>query len=167
MQRLTFDARIQSNTITVANGLAADGILVNNAGGGTINSLVSGNTIDYAGTQRAIALQGGQDGSSDLHTTITNNNIDIKLDGAGDALNAIFAQSQVADPSGARSFLCADIGGAWAWPTRSRTPSAGASRAAISASGSASPPRCGSRATPAEPPTRTRSSHTSTAATPR
>jgi hypothetical protein len=107
-----FDARIQNNTINVANGLTADGIIINNAGGGSINALVSGNTMAYAGTQRAIAIQGGQDGSSDMHATVTGNSIDVQLDGTGNAVNAILAQSQVADPSGAGSFLCADIGGA-------------------------------------------------------
>jgi hypothetical protein len=106
-----FDARIQNNMISVANGLPADGILVFNAGGGDLNAVVSGNTITYAGTQRAIAIQGGQDGPSDLDATVTGNTIDIQLDGSGNAVNGIFAQSQVASPSGDGSTLCANIGG--------------------------------------------------------
>jgi hypothetical protein len=79
-----------------------------------LNIVITGNDIDYAGTQRAINLQGGQDGASNLHATVTANNIDIALDGTGNATNAIVGNSQVADPSGAGSFLCADLGGAGA-----------------------------------------------------
>jgi hypothetical protein len=77
-----------------------------------LNTVISGNTLDYAGTQRAINIQGGQDGASNLNATVTGNIIDIKLDGVGNAVNGILANSQVADPSGAGSVLCADFGGA-------------------------------------------------------
>jgi hypothetical protein len=110
----TFDARIQNNNITVANGLPADGFLAFNAGGGFMNMAITGNTFDYAGTQRAIAIQGGQDGAAKVNATVTGNNIDVKLDGAGNATTAIFAQVSVASPSGDNSEMCADIGGATA-----------------------------------------------------
>lgn len=106
-----FDARIQNNVITVANGLTADGIVIFNAGGGAINTLITGNTIDYAGTQRAILAQAGQDGNGSTNLTMTGNNIDIKLDGAGNAVAGILAQTAVTGP-GNTSSMCADIGGA-------------------------------------------------------
>ena len=107
----TFDTRIQNNTITVANGLPADGIIAFNAGGGFMNMAITGNTFDYSGSQRAIAIQGGQDGAAKINATVTGNNIDVKLDGANNAVTAIFAQVSVASPSGDNSEMCADIGG--------------------------------------------------------
>lgn len=111
----TLEGYIRNNPVIVTeNGHTADGMFLFNAGKGQLNVVISGNTMDYAGTQRAIAVQGGQDGASTINLTATGNNIDIKLDGAGNAVNGILAQSQVADPSGAGSSLCADIGGAGA-----------------------------------------------------
>jgi hypothetical protein len=110
----TLEGRIRNNAITTENGHTADGITVFNAGGGALNTVISGNTLDYAGTQRAINIQGGQHGASNLNATVTGNNIDIKLDGVGNAVNGFLANSQVADPSGAGSSLCADFGGAGA-----------------------------------------------------
>ncbi|MBK8304803.1 MAG: hypothetical protein IPK98_15925 [Chloracidobacterium sp.] len=110
----TFDSRIQNNNITVANGVTADGIAVFNAGGGAMNLLITGNSLAYGGTQRAINLQTGQDGAGAVNVTATGNTIDVQLDGAGNAVNGILAQSGVADPSGAGSSICADLGGAGA-----------------------------------------------------
>jgi VCBS repeat-containing protein len=110
----TFDARIQNNNITVANGLAADGITINNAGGGAMNTVISGNTFDYAGSQRAILLQSGTDGAGALNATVTGNNIDIKLDGANNAVAGILAQASVTSPQGDGASICADTGGAGA-----------------------------------------------------
>ncbi len=109
----TLEGYIRNNsTIVTENGHTADGMFLFNAGKGELNAVISGNVMDYAGTQRAIAVQGGQDGASTINLTATGNNIDVKLDGTGNAVNGILAQSQVADPSGAGSSLCADIGGA-------------------------------------------------------
>lgn len=111
----TFDARIQNNTITTANGLTADGLVVFNAGGGVMNSVISGNTFNYAGTQRAILIQGGQDGVAQSNMTVTGNAINISLDGAGNAVAGMLAQVAVATPApppgSANSFLCLDMGG--------------------------------------------------------
>ena len=107
----TLDANISSNTITVANGLTADGVFVFNAGGAAMNISITNNTIDYAGTQRAIIVQAGQDGSGATNTTITGNAIDIELDGAGNAVTGILAQTAITGP-GNTSSVCADIGGA-------------------------------------------------------
>jgi len=109
-----FDARIRNNNITVANGLTADGIVVFNAGGGAMNVAITGNTIDYAGTQRAILMQTGQDGAGAIQGTVTGNNIDIKLDGVGNAVAGILAQSAITSPTGDGASICADIGGAGA-----------------------------------------------------
>ncbi|MBL7784115.1 MAG: hypothetical protein JNM22_22955, partial [Saprospiraceae bacterium] len=110
----TLEGRIRNNAITTENGHTADGIFVFNSGGSTLAIAITNNNINYAGTQRAINLQGGQDGASILEATLTGNMIDIKLDGMGNAVNAILANSQVADPSGAGSSLCVNIGGAGA-----------------------------------------------------
>src|SRR6185369_11055253 len=111
-----FDSVITGNTVTIANGLNADGIIFNNAGGGQMNALINGNTFDYAGTQRAIIAQSGQDGNGTNNVTVTGNNIDIKLDGAGNAVAGIFAQNAVTGPPAASntSSMCIDIGGAGA-----------------------------------------------------
>ena len=108
-----FDASITGNTITVGNGRASDGITVDNRGGGAMNLLINGNTFNYAGSQRAILMQAGTDGNSANNITITGNNIDIQLDGAGNAVAGILAQSAITGP-GVTSSLCADIGGAGA-----------------------------------------------------
>ncbi|WP_292139165.1 hypothetical protein [Mesorhizobium sp.] len=110
----TFDARIENNTITVANGLTADGISVFNAGGGAMRVGIKNNSIDYAGTQRAILVQAGQDGAGSILAQITGNAIDIKLDGTGDAVAGILVQSAVTDPEGNGASVDLSIGGAGA-----------------------------------------------------
>ncbi len=110
----TLEGRIHNNPITVANSTTADGIFVFNAGGGSLNIGITNNTINYRGTQRAINLQTGQDGAGAINATITGNTIDVQLDGTGNAVNGILVNSGVADPSGAGSSVCVDIGGAGA-----------------------------------------------------
>lgn len=110
----TFDARIESNTITVANGLIADGISVFNAGGGAMRVGIKNNSIDYAGTQRAILVQTGQDGAGSILAQITGNAIDMKLDGAGNAVAGILVQSGITSPTGDGSSIDLNIGGAGA-----------------------------------------------------
>src|SRR6185436_7102224 len=51
-----FDARLNGNTITTGNGVTADGVVVTNPGGGTMNVAITDNTISYAGTTRAILV---------------------------------------------------------------------------------------------------------------
>ncbi|MET1110651.1 MAG: hypothetical protein ABWX67_03900, partial [Allosphingosinicella sp.] len=106
-----FDARLHDNTITVGNGVAADGVSINNPGGGTMNVAVTDNTIGYAGTTRAILVQSGQDGNGITRATITGNDIDILLDGAGNAQNGILAQNALVGP-GVTSHMDLNIGGA-------------------------------------------------------
>ncbi|MGB7202148.1 MAG: Ig-like domain-containing protein [Pyrinomonadaceae bacterium] len=125
-----FDARVQNNNITVANGLIGDGIFGFNAGGGQMNMLISGNTIDLASSGRAIAFQAGQDGAGTNNLTVTGNTIDIKLDGAGNAITGILAQVAVASPSGDNSSLCSDIGGTTAALRNTITHSLGGTMAA-------------------------------------
>ena len=108
-----FDASISGNTITVGNGLASDGIVVNNAGGGAMNVAITNNTIDYSGNQRAILVQAGTDGNGTNNITITGNSVDIKLDGAGNAVAGFLVQNAITGP-GNTSSMCADIGGAGA-----------------------------------------------------
>ena len=81
-----------------------------------MNVPITGNTFDYAGSQRAIQVQAGQDGNGTNNVTITGNNLDIKLDGAGNAVAGIVAEVAVTGPPAASntSSLCADIGGAGA-----------------------------------------------------
>jgi len=110
----TFDARVNGNTITIANGVTADGMSIFEAGAGTMNLAVTNNIFTYAGTQRGILIQAGQDGAGTIRGTITGNSMDIQLDGAGNAVNGILAQSGVASPSGDGSFINLDIGGAGA-----------------------------------------------------
>lgn len=105
------DANLSNNMITVANGLTADGIISFNAGGGAMNIAIANNTINYAGTQRAIIFQAGQDGSGSTNATVTGNAIDIQLDGTGNAVTGILAQSAITGP-GNTSSMCVDIGGA-------------------------------------------------------
>ncbi|MGZ5431562.1 MAG: hypothetical protein ACXWH7_01445, partial [Thermoanaerobaculia bacterium] len=97
-------------TITVANGRPTDAMVVFQAGGGVLKSLITQNTINYAGTQRAILLQAGQDGNGSVEATITDNDIDIQLDGAGNAVTGILAQSAITGP-GVTTAVCVDIGG--------------------------------------------------------
>ncbi len=108
------EGKIRNNTITTENGHTADGISVFNAGAGPLKISITGNTMNYAGTQRAILMQGGQDGAAVLEGTITGNTIDIQLDGTGNAVAGILAQVIVATPSGNGTTMCADIGGAGA-----------------------------------------------------
>ncbi len=105
-----FDARLHGNTITTGNGVTADGIVVNNPGGGTLNVAITDNTISYAGTTRAILVQAGQDGNATTRATITGNDIDILLDGAGNAQNGILVQNALL--AGNSSHLDLNIGGA-------------------------------------------------------
>jgi hypothetical protein len=98
-----FDARIANNNITVANGVTADGMTINELGGGQLNALVTGNTLNYAGTQRGILIQTGQDGNGAEAVTVTNNNIDMQLDGTGNAVNGILAQSAITGPGNTSS----------------------------------------------------------------
>ena len=80
-----------------------------------MNVLINSNTFDYAGTQRAILVQAGQDGNGTNNVTITGNNIDIKLDGAGNAVTGFLElQSQALPGPANTSSMCADIGGAGA-----------------------------------------------------
>ena len=76
--------------------------------------MITNNTINYAGTQRAIIFQAGQDGTGNTNATITGNNIDMQLDGASNAVTGIFVQSAVATRPAQHLSLCADIGGAGA-----------------------------------------------------
>lgn len=108
----TLQGRIRNNPITVANGNTTDAISVFNAGIGDLNLEISDNTFDYAGTQRVILLQTGQDGNGAINATVVRNLIDIKLDGAGNAVAGILAQSGITSPTGDGSSMCVDIGGA-------------------------------------------------------
>ncbi len=110
----TLQGFIRNNPIVVADGQPADGIFVFQAGGGTLTTAITGNTFAYRGTQRPINIQGGQDGAGVLNATVTGNNIDMQLDGTGNAVTGILAQVAVASPSGDGSSMCADIGGAGA-----------------------------------------------------
>jgi hypothetical protein len=100
----TFDATLNDNDITVANGLTADGISIFNAGGGSMDVAITNNTIDYSGTQRVILVQAGQDGSGSMNVTVTGNNIDIELDGTGNG-SGILAQSAITGPGNTSSVL--------------------------------------------------------------
>jgi hypothetical protein len=108
----TLQGFIRNNPIVVADGQTADGILIFAAGGGTTTVNVANNDFDYRGTQRAIAIQGGQDGSGQLNVNVTGNTIDLQIDGTGNPTTGIFAQVAVASPSGDNLNMCANIGGA-------------------------------------------------------
>ncbi len=108
----TLEGRIHNNPIVVTNGQTTDGVSVQNLGAGTLKVLITNNIFDYQGTQRALYIAAGQDGNATLEATVTDNTFDIKLDGTGDAITAIFAQAAVASPSGDPSSMCIDIGGA-------------------------------------------------------
>ncbi|MFN7938359.1 MAG: Ig-like domain-containing protein [Bryobacteraceae bacterium] len=110
----TLQGKIRNNPINVSDGQAADGISIFQAGDGVLTVAITGNTITYRGTQRPILIQGGQDGSGQLNATVTGNNIDVQLDGTGNAVTGILAQVAVASPSGDSTNLCADIGGSTA-----------------------------------------------------
>jgi hypothetical protein len=110
----TLQGRIHNNPIVVSDGQAADGISVFAAGGGTTVVNITNNSFAYRGTQRAINIQGGQDGAAAMHTTVTGNSIDMQIDGTNNPTAGILAQVAVASPSGDNSSLCADIGGAGA-----------------------------------------------------
>ncbi|WP_218029235.1 hypothetical protein, partial [Segetibacter aerophilus] len=105
----TFDATFTNNTITIASGLAADGMVINNAGGGIMRVAVNNNTFDYSGTQRAILVQAGTDGNGTNSVTLTANNIQMKS-ATTNTNPGILAQSAVTGP-GNTSSLCLDIGG--------------------------------------------------------
>lgn len=107
----TLEGAIENNIVTVSNGRTADGFSIFNAGGGALTVRVAGNTISYAGTQRAILAQAGQDGSGSLDLTMTGNSIDIQLDGAGNAVAGLLLQSGITSPSGDGSSICGDLGG--------------------------------------------------------
>ena len=113
----TFQGRIRNNPIVVTNGQTTDGVSVQNLGAGTLIVSITGNTFDYQGTQRALYIAGGQDGNAAIEATVTGNSFDIKLDGTGNAVNAILAQAAVASPSGDPSSMCIDIGGAGVFNT--------------------------------------------------
>jgi hypothetical protein len=110
----TLQGFIRNNPIVVADGQTADGVLIFAAGGGTTTVNVANNDFDYRGTQRAIAIQGGQDGSGQLNVNVTGNTIDMQIDGTGNPTTGIFAQAAVASPSGDNLNMCANIGGAGA-----------------------------------------------------
>jgi hypothetical protein len=108
------EGAVRNNSpITVGNGRPADAISVFQAGGGALRAAITNNTFSYAGTQRVILVQAGQDGNGSIDTTITGNAIDIQLDGAGNAVAGILAQSAITGP-GVTSALCFDMGGAGA-----------------------------------------------------
>jgi hypothetical protein len=109
----SFDARVQNNNITVANGLTTDGMTVFNAGGGALNVGILGNIFDYAGTQRGILIQAGQDGNGSTRATVTGNAMDIKLDGADNAAAGILVENAITGP-GNTSSMDLNIGGAGA-----------------------------------------------------
>ncbi|MBV8685614.1 MAG: tandem-95 repeat protein [Alphaproteobacteria bacterium] len=106
----TLDVRVANNQFHVANNVTADSVVVNQAGGGNMNVALTGNTFDYAGTQRVILIQGGTDGNGVLAATVQSNNIDIKLDGTNDG-TGILAQSAVTGPNNTTA-LDLNIGGA-------------------------------------------------------
>lgn len=106
------DTRVSGNTITVGNGVTADGMTINELGGGILRALVTGNNIfNYRGTQRAILIQTGQDGNGNEAVTVTGNTFDMQLDGTGNAVTGILAQSAITGP-GNTSALDLSIGGA-------------------------------------------------------
>jgi len=110
----TLEGRIRNNPIVVGDGQAADGIVIFQAGDGTLTVSITDNDIDYRGTQRAINIQGGQDGSGQLNATVTGNTIDMQIDGTNNPTTGILAQVAVASPSGDNTNMCADLGGAGA-----------------------------------------------------
>jgi hypothetical protein len=108
----TLQGKIRNNPFVVTDGQLTDAISVFQAGAGTLTVSITDNNFTYRGTQRAINLQGGQDGAGQLNATVTGNDIDMQLDGTGNAVTGILAQVAVASPSGDNTNMCADIGGA-------------------------------------------------------
>ncbi len=106
----TLQGLIHNSQIAVANGRPTDAVSILQAGAGDLTVAVTGNTINYAGVQRAILLQGGQDGNGAINATITRNTIDIALDGTGNAVAGILAQTAITGPGNTTS-MCASIGG--------------------------------------------------------
>jgi hypothetical protein len=106
----TLQGFIRNSQITVGTDRTTDGLSIFAAGGGNLTVAVTNNTISYAGTQRGILVQGGQDGNGVMNVTITGNSMDVKLDGTLDAVNGILAQTAITGPGNTTS-LCADIGG--------------------------------------------------------
>ena len=107
--------RIANNSMTVNNNAVADGMSLANRGKGSMKLLVTGNTINYAGTQNAISVAAGQDGTNGTaDLTITGNMINNSHDGVTDPLAGIVVNSGVASPSGDGMAMCVDIGGAGA-----------------------------------------------------
>ena len=107
----SLEGAVRNNPINVANGRTTDAILAFQAGAGALRAAITNNNIVYAGTQRAILVQAGQDGNGTIDTTITGNTIDVQLDGTGNAIAGILAQSAITGP-GTTSALCFDLGGA-------------------------------------------------------
>ncbi len=108
----TFDARVSGNTITTASGVTADGMTVMQMGGGTLNVGMFSNIFNYAGTQRAVLVQGGQDGSGILRATIQSNTINMQNGGAL-ANPAFLIQTAITGP-GNTTHLDLNMGGAGA-----------------------------------------------------
>ena len=114
----TLEGQVNNTEIVIPDNRAADGIIVFGAGGSGVRSLITNNSILYRGTQRAVMVQGGQDGAAIMETTVTGNNIDMQLDGTNDANSGIQSNLIVATPVGGcgvglgcGSTMCADIGG--------------------------------------------------------
>ncbi len=104
------EGAITGNTMPTPNGQTADAILIDTQGGAVLRVNVANNTLPYAGTQDAIYVGGGSDGVGSVDVTLTNNTIDLQLDGTEDARAGIFAQ--VAVGSGNTTSLCVDVGSA-------------------------------------------------------
>lgn len=108
----TLEGAIRNNNpITIGNGQTTDAISIFQAGGGALKVAVTNNVINYAGTQRAILVQAGQDGNGTVDFTMTGNTVDVQLDGAGNAVAGVLAQTAITGPGNTAS-VCADIGGA-------------------------------------------------------
>jgi len=107
----TLEGAVRNNSpINIANGRTTDAISVFQAGAGALRAAITDNNIVYAGTQRAILVQAGQDGNGTIDTTITGNTIDVQLDSFNNAIAGILAQSAITGP-GNTSALCFDLGG--------------------------------------------------------
>ncbi|KAB2933813.1 MAG: tandem-95 repeat protein [Candidatus Contendobacter sp.] len=110
----TLEGQINNTEVVIPNERPADAVFVFAAGGSNTRTNITNNTILYRGTQRAIVMQGGQDGAAIVDTTITGNAIDMQLDGTNNANSGIQTNQIIATPGGNGSTLCADIGGAGA-----------------------------------------------------
>jgi hypothetical protein len=142
-----------NNPISIANGRTTDALSIFQAGAGALKVAVTSNTINYASTQRAILLQGGQDGNGSIDATLTGHTIDMQLDGAGNGLltswrrrtlRGLAIQHRSAWISAALA-LC---------ETRSRTRSEGSWLVVISACGNGTMELCAFPDTVAQQPTR-------------